>query len=38
MDESGKFVVDDSSAPLQKLNLRYTVTAGGELDLDLSRE
>lgn len=37
MDESGKLLVD-SSAPLLKLNLRYTVTGGGELDLDLSRE
>jgi hypothetical protein len=37
MDESGKLLVD-SSAPLQKFNLRYTVTARGELDLDLSRE
>ncbi len=37
MDERGKLLVD-SSAPLQKFNLRSTVTAAGELDLDLSRE
>ncbi len=37
MDERGKLLVD-SSAPLQKFNLRAIVSAAGELDLDLSRE